>query len=66
MIVSLSGAVTARLADWYVDRAVPIAFAACDPRIVVAAAALCGDDWTRCVTDDDGSITVYNQTQWRY
>jgi hypothetical protein len=55
---------TADLAKWYNDHQVPRAFHMAHPKVVTAAGQLCNNNWRMCVIDADGSITVYNRSQW--
>jgi hypothetical protein len=52
------------LAKWYQEHQIPQAFQDHHPMVLVAVERISGGDWRRCVTDDDGSITVYNYRVW--
>ena len=49
---------------WYSAHRVPEAFRRAHPMVVARAALESGEDWRRCVIDDDGSITVFNHIVW--
>lgn len=63
-VMRLSEQIQADAVAFYQSARVPRAFRRAAPMILARAAIECGGDWTRCVIDDDGSITVYNRPQW--
>lgn len=63
-VVSLARTIERDAVRWYADNSVPNAFRGLNPMVLAEARLLCGGDWSRCVIDDDGSVTVYNHAMW--
>lgn len=51
-------------AAWYSEHHVPRAFRKCHPLVLAKVVELNGNDWQRCVVDEDGSVTICNYHAW--
>jgi len=52
-------------AKWYRENHIPQAFRDLPKILLKEVKRLSGGQWNRCVVDEFGSVTIYNNPQWQ-